>query len=91
VWTPLLGARAVHRFLDVTPRFLTKDEMCDYLGAISGSTYDKWHARGMVPGPVPGTNRYDIRQHDEVLDRILGISSAARKLSPLEQWELAHQ
>jgi hypothetical protein len=75
----------------VSPRLLTKGQICDYLGAISPATYDKWHSRGWVPGPVPGTTRYDIRQHDHLLDKRLGISSAARKLSPLEEWELAHE
>ena len=74
----------------IMPRLLTKDGICEYLGGISAATYDKWHRQGLVPGPVPRTNRYDIKQHDHVLDETLGISGAARKLSPLEQWELAH-
>lgn len=72
------------------PRLLTKEQICEYLGAISAATYDKWHNKGLVPGPVPGTNRYDIKQHDHVLDKTLGIVGA-RKLSPLEEWELAHE
>lgn len=70
-------------------RLQTKDGICEYLGRISATTYEKWHARGIVPGPVPGTNRYDVRQHDHVLDRKLGLRSD-RKLSPLEEWERAH-
>ncbi len=67
-------------------RLQTKEGICEYLGGISAGTYDAWQARGLVPGPVPGTTRYDLRQHDRVLDQTTGLT-AGRKLSPLEQWE----
>ena len=51
---------------------------------------DSMNAKGIVPGPVPGTNRYDLRQHDLVLDRRLGLLVAQRKLSALEEWEQQH-
>jgi hypothetical protein len=73
----------------ITPRLLTKEGICGYLGDITSATYDKWRSRGIVPGPVPGTNRYDIKQHDHLLDKKGGIAPG-RHLSPLEQWELAH-
>lgn len=69
------------------PRLVNKEDICAYLGGISGATYDKWLMRGLVPGPVPGTNRYDLRQHDYVLDKKLGLTIAGRTLSPLEEWE----
>jgi hypothetical protein len=75
---------------DPAVRLQSKDGICHYLGHISHATYDSWQAKGLVPGPVPGTNRYDLRQHDHVLDRRLGLSSKARKLSPLEEWERDH-
>lgn len=77
----------------MTNRLVTKDGICAYLGEISHATYDNWHNRGIVPGPVPGTNRYDLRAHDAVLDRIAGIdrvAGPATHLSPLEQWEGGH-
>lgn len=70
-------------------RLQSKAGICQYLGGISSATYDQWQARGIVPGPVPGTTRYDMKQHDQVLDRKAGLSGA-RKLSPLEQWEADH-
>lgn len=74
----------------LVPRLVTKDEICGYLGGISSATYEKWVARGLVPGPVPGTNRYDVRQHDHVLDQRLGLSVARHRRSPLEEWEQSH-
>lgn len=73
-------------------RLLTKQAICDYLGGISASTYDKWQARGIVPGPIRGTNRYDVRAHDAALDRVSGLDKTTRRpmLSPLEEWEKNH-
>lgn len=73
-------------------RLLTKEGICAYLGGIKPSTYDGWHAKGIVPGPVPGTNRYDIRAHDMALDRIAGLDkpAASAHRSPLDEWEQSH-
>lgn len=73
-------------------RLLTKDGICQYLGCIKHSTYDLWHAKGIVPGPVPGTSRYDVRAHDAALDRIGGLENAQAKpkLSPYEEWKQSH-
>ena len=70
-------------------RLQSKAGICAYLGHISPATYDAWQAKGIVPGPVPGTTRFDVRQHDHVLDAKLGLKPA-RKLSPLEEWERCH-
>ena len=72
---------------DPHARLQTKAGICVYLGHISGATYDAWCAKGLVPGPVRGTNRYDVRAHDLLLDRHAGLMKASRTLSPLEQWE----
>jgi hypothetical protein len=70
---------------------VTKEAICEYLGGISGATYDKWAARGLVPGPVPGTNRYDVPQHDLILDTKLGLQRSQMPKSALEAWELARE
>ena len=72
---------------DPVSRLQSKDGICEYLGHISHATYDSWQAKGIVPGPVPGKSRYDLRQHDHVLDKKLGLLTGQRKLSPLEEWE----
>jgi len=76
------------RDFDPQARLQTKEGICAYLGHISTATYDAWAAKGLVPGPVRGTNRYDVRAHDLLLDRHAGLEkSAGRGLSPLERWE----
>lgn len=73
-------------------RLQTKQGICTYLGHITYATYDAWQAKGIVPGPMPGTNRYDLRQHDHLLDLRAGILTREKsaKLSPLEEWEAFH-
>lgn len=77
-----------HAF-DPRARLQTKAGICVYLGHISPATYDTWFVRGLVPGPVEGTSRYDVRQHDIVLDARARISPHQR-LSPLDEWEAAN-
>lgn len=78
----------------MTARLQDKAGICEYLGNISAATYDKWHAKGIVPGSVPGTNRYDVRAHDRALDRIAGIDALATaslpRRSALDEFEAAH-
>lgn len=38
-----------------------------------------------LPGPVPGTKRYDLKHIDKVLDRLSGLQDDA--LSEFDQWE----
>lgn len=70
-------------------RLVDKAGICAYLGHITASTYDNWFAKGIVCGPIRGTNRYDIRAHDLHLDKIGGLRepSESSAMSPLEAWE----
>ena len=68
------------------PRLLSKDEMCAYLGGISAATYDQWHAKGFVPGPVRGTTRYDVKAHDMALDRLSNLDRPRSAQTALDEW-----
>lgn len=69
-------------------RLATKQEICAFLGDISPGTYDSWQAKGLVPGPLPGTTRYDRRVHEHYLDRIGGIKDEPNNpKTALELWE----
>lgn len=82
------------KLFDPRVRLQSKEGICAYLGHISAATYDAWHSKGIVPGPVAGTNRYDIKHHDKALDRRAGLDTAPAALpsalSPLEEWEASH-
>ena len=58
---------------------------------MAAATYDNWQAKGIVPGPVPGTSRYDVRAHDRAIDQVGGLAQAAKpSRSALEDWESSH-
>lgn len=78
---------AIRQF-DPTRRCQTLEGICEYLN-ITPATYRGWRALGLVPGPITGTSRYDLRQHDMVLDQRAGLAAltSSRPASPLEQFE----
>lgn len=70
-------------------RLYDKEGILAYLGNINSSTYEQWVKRGLVPGPVPHTRKYDRFAHDRYLDRAQGLVSAqgaSEQASPLEEW-----
>ena len=57
----------------ITPRGGTKAQASAYCG-IAEATYDNWRRRGLMPGPVPGTDRYDFVAIDQAWDKLSGIA-----------------
>jgi DNA-binding transcriptional MerR regulator len=55
-------------------RLLTKREAAERC-AVTPSAFDQWKRKGIVPGPVPGTRRYDAKALDLALDKAMGLSS----------------
>lgn len=53
-------------------RGLTIQEAADHCG-ISISCFRSWIRDGLVPGPWPGTKRYDKKALDNALDKLSGI------------------
>ncbi len=45
--------------------------------------------RGIFPGPIPGTKRYDLKAIDRRLDVLSGLDckAAVQELSPYEAWK----
>ena len=73
------------------PRGLSKEQAIQYVGAGSVSSFDDWVRRGIVPGPIPGTHRWDRRAIDRALDARSGLTPDAGE-TPLQTWlrENAH-
>lgn len=71
----------------IAPRLLTKEQAAHYCG-LSPSGLDAWVRAGIVPGPIAGTKRYDLRAIDAALDRHSGIKAEAASIpeDPLEKW-----
>lgn len=57
-------------------RGMTRQEAADYCGCETIAAFDAWVRKGIVPGPIPGTHRWDRRALDAALDRASGIQPA---------------
>jgi hypothetical protein len=69
----------------VEPRGMTREQAAAYCGCESTAAFSDWVRRGIVPGPLPGTRRWDRKAIDAALDRVSGLESRFRQ-SPLEAW-----
>jgi len=62
------------RPLDLTQRRgLTRDDAAEYLG-LTTEGFSEWVRRGIVPGPIPGTHRWDKKAIDAALDKASGLN-----------------
>jgi hypothetical protein len=66
-------------------RGMTREEATAYCGCESTAAFSDWVRRQIVPGPIPGTNRWDRKAIDAALDRASGLESRLPQ-SPLEAW-----
>ena len=73
----------------MTPRLMTKPEAAAYCG-LTVSGFNGWLAKRLVPGPLPGTRRWDRTAIDAALDRMSGAkpeSDEPKALpSSLDEW-----
>jgi hypothetical protein len=79
---PVHTGRAV-----IAPRCLAREEAAAYCG-LSPEGFDEWVKRGIVPGPLPGTQRWDRRAIDLALDRASGIATISG--SAFDEWKARH-
>jgi len=67
---------------------MTKEEAAEYVGCQTLAAFDAWRAKGIVPGPMAGTNRWDRKALDAALDRASGIVSGSEpELTPFQRWK----
>jgi hypothetical protein len=53
----------------MVPRCLSRRQAAEYCGCESLSAFDSWVRRGIVPGPIKGTKRWDRKAIDAALDK----------------------
>lgn len=68
-------------------RGLSKQEAAEYCGCSTLGAFDQWRAKGIVPGPIPGTARWDRKALDAALDRASGLMTKSDELSPYQRWK----
>jgi len=72
----------------IAPRLLTREQAAAYCG-ISLPTFTNWVRSGILPGPIPGTHRWDRKAIDAALDRASGFENTMNP-SPLDAWKARH-
>lgn len=71
----------------IEPRGLTLDQAAAYAGCATVSAFRDWIRKGIMPGPIPGTHRFDRKAIDAALDRLSGLSTTVPEQSPYEAWK----
>lgn len=69
------------------PRLITRQQAADRCG-LTESGFSAWVIRKLVPGPLPGTRRWDAKALDQALDRLSGLDPE-HELTPYEKWKQA--
>ena len=71
----------------IQPRGLTREAAAAYCG-LAPEGFDQWVKRGLVPGPSPGTQRWDRKAIDLALDHASGIATITD--SAFDAWKARH-
>jgi hypothetical protein len=72
----------------ITPRGMSKEQAAAYAGCETLSAFNDWIRRRIMPGPIPGTHRWDKMAIDAALDRLSGLQSTIDpQLSPYDEWK----
>ncbi len=69
----------------MSKRGLTLAEAADLVG-ISQSTFCAWVRKGLVPGPWPGTRKYDRKALEQALDKLSDIA-VTNSHSAYDDWK----
>ena len=72
--------------MSLEPRILTKKQAAVYCG-LTESGFQAWIDAGRVPGPLPGTKRYDRLAIDRALNTLSGISNSEEASSAYDAWK----
>ena len=72
--------------LGIAPRLLTREQAAAYCG-LSANGFSEWVKSGKLPGPIPGTARWDLKAIDIALDSASGIGIGSLVL---DQWKAKH-
>ena len=65
---------------------MTKTDAAAYCGCESLAAFDDWVRRGILPGPIPGTHRWDRKAIDMKLDLASGLQPTIAPTTALEEW-----
>lgn len=69
----------------IPPRLLTLDQAATYC-ALTPEAFRAWVKQRIVPGPLPGTRRYDRHALDRALDKRSGLGQETTKDAAFARW-----
>jgi hypothetical protein len=72
----------------IAPRLLTREQAAAYCG-VGLTTFTAWVRRGIIPGPVLRTHRWDRKSIDVALDVLSRIDDKVEGKA-LDQWNAKH-
>jgi hypothetical protein len=75
----------------IAPRGLSKSDAAAYCGCRTEAAFDDWITKGIVPGPIPGTQRWDRKLIDRWLDKVSGITDDKSSGSALADWQASRR
>ncbi len=74
----------------IPPRGMSKKQAAAYAGCETLSAFNDWIRRGIMPGPIPGTHKWDRKAIDAALDRLSGLQPTIEpQLSPYDEWKVS--
>ena len=72
----------------IEPRGMSREQAAAYAGCETLSAFNDWIRRGIMPGPIPGTHKWDRKAIDAALDRLSGLQPTIMpRLSPYDAWK----
>ena len=72
----------------IEPRGMSREQAAAYAGCETLSAFNDWIRRGIMPGPIPGTHKWDRKAIDAALDQLSGLQpKIAAQLSPYDAWK----
>jgi hypothetical protein len=71
---------------EIVPRLLTRRQAAAYCG-LSVRSFSEWVIAGKMPGPIPGTNHWDWRAINAVLDKASGLEKSATQEDAFDTWK----
>ena len=73
---------------NIMKRGLTAEQAAEYCGCETIEAFNTWVKRKIIPGPIPGTHRWDRKAIDQALDRLSGLTNSQG--SSFEDWARAN-
>ncbi len=81
-----MAPRSALADVGIAPRLLTREPAAAYC-ALSTRGFSEWIKSGKIPGPIPGTVRWDRYAIDAVLDKASGLETGGAQEDAFDRWK----